>query len=103
VGSRQVRNAFLKEGFDGTDARVGTEAPADTPFKEKVRQRKEAHPLVVRHVRLDDNTAFTVLAGLPTEIDRLIKTVDIEQSEVHQSLKFRTLSRGAIPSARRVA
>ena len=72
---RIIGNPLLKEQVDGTDHRLGVEPPRHHIEKERVGQGHQAHPLMVRHERPDDDPPLALGHPIAGVVERLIETI----------------------------
>jgi len=72
---RRTRHAFLQENVAGPHQRLGVKAPLHRTVLQTVRQRHQAHALVVRHVAAHHHAAALARQSAGRVVDRLITAV----------------------------
>ena len=101
---RVARDPLLQQQLDGADHRLGVEPAGHRVVEQGVGQGHQAHPLVVGHVRPDDDRPLPLGEPVGRVVDRLVEAVGPlgplggEAAEVLQGL-----ARATIIAARAVA
>ena len=70
-----ARYAFLQQELGGLDYRLGVKAGAHRAVQHRIRERDQAHPLMVRHVGTDDRHLGTFRDVRRGIVDRLIPAI----------------------------
>ena len=81
-------NALVQQQLRRLEGRVGQEPALHGPVQQQVRERQEAHPLVMRHETAERNAGLAARHARGREIDRFIKPVRAAVAGCRQRLQI---------------